>query len=126
MTKEYIELFKILTHGAEVLAERVSDYDTKKGDKKNADMALNMRDNYKEIREKFEKEDFDSKTLTRADYAKLFICAYIVSQNLEAQLKQMEKALQGYRIDLIPKLNRVMEESENTFDAVKLAEELFS
>ena len=126
MTKEYLELFRTLTRGAEVLAERASSYDTEKGDKKSADMALAMRDNYRDLGDRLNNPDFDINSLTRADFAKLFICAFIVSQNLEIQLKQMETALKGYRTDLIPKLDRILNEAENTYEAVKLAEEIFS
>lgn len=125
MNQQYLELFKGVTHAAELLAEQVSQYNLEQGTKKQADLALTMRDDYRSLKEKFEDENFNGESLTRADYAKLLVCAWVVSQNLEERIKQIEKALQGYKIDLLPKLNRILEETENTFQANKLAKELF-
>ena len=49
----------------------------------------------------------------------------IVAQNIEDRIKQQQKAIDGYRIDLIPKLDRILNESNTTEEAIKLANEIF-
>ena len=121
----YINLFKEITHAAQILAERVADYDKENGDKEGSYRALGMRNDYQALNDKLSAENFNFEQLTRSDYAKLYICTLAVTNNLEDIVNHYKKAIQGYRIDLLPKLSRMLEETENHYQAKELAKNLF-
>ena len=123
MNEKYLELFKDIVRTTAVLAERVMDYDKDKNDEKGFQTAQRMRDDYLELNEKLRQDNYK---LERADFARLLVGAIVITQNMETDLKTREKAIQGYKIDVIPKLERVVNESEETEEAQKLAEEVFS
>lgn len=125
MNSSYLELFKQMTRAAELLAEKVADYDNSQEDKKHEEIALTMRDDYKKLRERISRKNFNPINITRAEYAKLFVCAYIVSSNLEQQIEQMKTALRGYKDDVLPKLDRIINETTNDEEVKTLASELF-
>ena len=121
----YIKLFTELAHAVEVTAEQVLEADFKTEDKNGEHAATIMREDYAKLYDKIRDKDFKPEMLDRADYAKLLVGAFIVTQNLEQRIENEKKALQGYKVDVLPKLNRIMEETENTEQAQKLAEEIF-
>ena len=121
----YIKLFTELAHAVEVTAEQVLEADFKTEDKNGEYAATIMREDYAKLYDKIRDKDFKPEMLDRADYAKLLVGAFIVTQNLEQRIENEKKALQGYKVDVLPKLNRIMEETENTEQAQKLAEEIF-
>ena len=63
--------------------------------------------------------------ITKADYAKLLVAAMIITNNIEDRIKSERKAIEGYKIDIIPKLSRVNDETTNDEEAQKLADEIF-
>jgi len=63
--------------------------------------------------------------ITRADYAKLLVAAMIITNNIEDRIKSERKAIEGYKIDIIPKLSRINDETTNDEEAQKLANEIF-
>jgi len=124
MDKVYISLFTEMAHATEVNAERVLEYNKKKGDLKGYSAAKTMRNDFAALYDRFRSPDFDSTTLTKADYAKLLAAAVIVSQQIEKTIEAQKKALQGYKIDTIPKLDRIVN-CKNDEEAMKLANEIF-
>lgn len=125
MDKKYIQLFKELCKTMTLLAEQVMDYNHSQKDSKGEETAQIMRDDYQKLHDRIEAKDFDSNSLQRADFAKLLVGAVVVMQNLEEQVKQRQKAIQGYKIDLIPKLEKVVNETETTEEALEKANEIF-
>lgn len=125
MDKKYIQLFKELCKTMTLLAEQVMDYNHSQKDNKGEETAQIMRDDYQKLYDRIEAKDFDSNSLQRADFAKLLVGAVVVMQNLEEQVKQRQKAIQGYKIDLIPKLEKVVNETETTEEALEKAKEIF-
>jgi hypothetical protein len=81
-----------------------------------------MRDDFANLNDKLANKDYQ---ITLADYAKLFVAAYVVASNLETKIKNEQTALEGYNTDLVPKLTRITSEAKTDEEAQKLAEELF-
>ena len=122
MDKKYLQLFTELAHAVETLSEQVMEYDRQKSDEKGEKTAQSMRDDYAKL---YDKLCGDNVVLTRSEYAKLLVAAYIVVNNIEDRIKGERKAIEGYKIDIIPKLSRINDETTNDADASTLAEEIF-
>jgi len=122
MDKKYLQLFTELAHAVETLSEQVMEYDRQKNDEKGEQTAQSMRDDYAKL---YDKLRGDNVVLTRSEYAKLLVAAYIVVNNIEDRIKGERKAIEGYKIDIIPKLSRINDETTNDTDASTLAEEIF-
>lgn len=125
MDTKYIQLFAQLANSTQVLASQVSNYNLSKQDEKGADTAKTMSEDFTQLYKKISAPDFDAATLTRQDFAKLLVGALIVSQHLENQINNQQTALNGYKEDLIPKLEEVINKSSTTEDAQKVASEIF-
>lgn len=122
MDKKYLQLFTELAHAVETLSEQVMEYDRQKNDEKGERTAQSMRDDYAKL---YDKLRGDNVVLTKSEYAKLLVAAYIVVNNIEDRIKGERKAIEGYKIDIIPKLSRINDETTNDADASALAEEIF-
>lgn len=85
-----------------------------------------MRDNYGELHDRMSNKEFDFNTLTKNDYLKLYFAALIVNNNIEEQIKAQEKVAQGYKIDVMPKLQRIVEETKTEEEVAPLANEIFA
>jgi hypothetical protein len=123
MDKKYLQLFSELAHAVEVLSEQVMEYDRKKNDTKGEQTAQSMRDDYANLYDKLRNNA--EAQITKSDYAKLLVAAYIVVNNIEDRIKGERKAIEGYKIDIIPKLSRINDETTNDAEASALAEEIF-
>lgn len=122
MNEKYFTLFKELAKAAEVIAEQVMEYDHQKKDENGEKTATIMRNDFANLNDKLANKDYQ---ITLADYAKLFVAAYVVANNLETKIKNEQTALDGYNTDLVPKLTRITSEAKTDEEAQKLAEELF-
>ena len=122
MHEKYLTLFKELAKAAEVIAEQVMEYDHQKKDENGEKTATIMRNDFADLNDKLANKDYQ---ITLADYAKLFVAAYVVASNLETKIKNEQIALDGYNTDLVPKLTRITSEAKTDEEAQKLAEELF-
>lgn len=78
-----------------------------------------MRDDYLNLHDKLTNEE----VLDKADFARLLVGAIIVTNQLDARIKNEQKALDGYKIDIIPKLDRI--NNAEADQVASLAEELF-
>jgi len=123
MDKKYLQLFSELAHAVEVLSEQVMEYDRKKNDTKGEQTAQSMRDDYANLYDKLRNNA--EAQITKSDYAKLLVAAYIIVNNIEDRIKGERKAIEGYKIDIIPKLSRINDETTNDTEASALAEEIF-
>ena len=121
MDKKYLQLFTELTSAVEVLSEQVMDYDKAQNDEKGLETAEMMRDDFAALHDKLGTNE----PLTKAEYAKLLVAAMIVANNIEDRIKSERKAIEGYKIDIIPKLSRINDETITDEEAQKLADEIF-
>lgn len=119
MDKKYIELFTLIAQSTANIAEQVMEEHKKNGEEKGYQTAETMRNDFLNLHDKLEMEEL----LNKADYARLLVGAIIVTNQLDARIKNEQKILQGYKIDIIPKLDQI-----NNADATEtkgLAERLF-
>ena len=124
MHQKYAELFTELVHSAELIAEQVMEYDKKKNDEKGMKTAQIMRDDYAKFYDKIRAKDFDFSTLKKADYAKILVATFIIANNMQDQITNMQNVLNGYQQDIIPKLQKVMKVEEEDKMA-EMANEVF-
>lgn len=122
MNEKYLILFKELAKAAEIIAEQVVEYDHQKKDENGEKAATIMKKDFADLNDNLANKDYQ---ITLADYAKLFIAAYVVTNNLETKIKNEQLALDGYNNDLIPKLSRITSEAKTDEEAQKLALEIF-
>ena len=119
MDKRYVELFTLIAQTTANLAERVMEEHKKNNEEKGYQTAEIMRNDFLNLHDKLGTDE----VLNKADYARLLVGAIIVTNQLGARIKSEQKVLQGYKIDIIPKLDQI-----NNADASKtteLAESLF-
>jgi len=121
MDKKYITLFKELAQTTAASAETVMDYDREKGDQKGLDTATIMRDDYQALADKLDEEYQINKT----DIAKLLVGAMIMTNQLQDRINNLKKAVTGYQTDVIPKLQKIVDEAKNDEEVTKMANELF-
>ena len=126
MHQKYIDLFKEISKTTEVLAERVMEYNHTKKDEKGEKTAETMRNDFASLRDKFEKNDFDPTAITKAEYAKLLVGSMIIINNIEDRIANEKKAIEGYKLDLLPKLQRIVNECKTEEETTTLATELFT
>ena len=121
MDKRYRELFTLIAQTIANTAEQVMDLHKSNNEENEYKTAEVMRDDYLNLHDKLTSEE----ELVKADYARLLVGTIIVSTQLDAKIKNEQKALQGYKIDIIPKLDQINNEPDND-KAKQLAEEIFS
>ena len=119
MDKRYRELFTLISQSVSNLAEQVMNDHQDKGEDKQQETAQIMRDDYLNLHNKLT----NGEELNKADFARLLVGAIIVTNQLGARIKNEQKALDGYKLDVIPKLDRINNTEEE--EVASLAEELF-
>ena len=65
----------------------------------------------------------ESVVIDKADYARLLVGAIIFANQLDTRIKSEQKTLQGYKIDIIPKLDQI--NNADASETAELAESLF-
>ena len=125
MDKTYVTLFTELAHATEVLSEKVLEVNKKKNDERGINAAETMRRDYAGLYDQMRAKDFDPSTLGRKEYAKFLVGAIIMAQQLDRQITTLKTSLQGYKIDVIPKLERIVNETKTDEESQALASELF-
>ena len=126
MDKTYLTLFTELAHASEVIAEQVMELNKSHQDDKGIETAQIMRDDFAQLYNMMRKEDFDPNILGKREYAKLLVGAIIVANQLDNKIKAEQKALDGYKIDTIPKLERIVNETNSQEEIQALSNELFT
>ena len=121
MDKSYRSLFTEMCKTAQVLAEQVMDYDKKQGDEKGFATAEMMRNDYQKLEDVLS----EGKEPTYTDYTKLLAAAYIVMNNIQDRINTEKKVVENYKINIIPKLSRIMDETKDNEELMKsLSDEL--
>lgn len=119
MDKRYIELFTLIAQTTANLAEQVMEEHEKNGEEKGRQTAETMRNDFLNLHDKLGTDE----VLNKADYARLLVGAIIVTNQLNARIENEQKALQGYKIDIIPKLDQI--NNADASETIELAESLF-
>ena len=119
MDKKYTELFTLISQSVANLAEQVMNNHQDKGETKEQETAQIMRDDYMTLHDKL----IAGEDLVKADFARLLVGTIIVTNQLDARIKNEQKALDGYKIDVIPKLDRINNTEPD--EVPSLAAELF-
>lgn len=120
MDKRYVELFTLISQNVANLAEQVMNDHQDKGEVKGQETAQIMRDDYLDLHSKLSAGE----DLVKADFARLLVGAIIVTNQLDARIKNEQKALDGYKLDIIPKLDRI--NNAEVDEIPSLAAELFN
>lgn len=119
MDKRYVELFTLIAQTTANLAEQVMEEHKKNNEEKGYQTAETMRNDFLNLHNKLGTDE----VLDKADYARLLVGAIIVTNQLDARIKSEQKALQGYKIDIIPKLDQI--NNADASETTELAESLF-
>ena len=123
MESKYLNLFKELARATAVTAEQVMDYNHNQNDEQGLKTAETMRDDFQKLYDKLADEKFDG-ILTKAEYAKLLVGAYIINNNLRTKVAELKKSIQGYEEELIPRLQKIIDSSEDQY--LSIAEEILT
>ena len=83
--------------------------------------AMKMRDDFAALRDKLVSEEC---VLTKEEYVELTVATYIASNQIQNRISELRKALKGYNEKILPKLNRILDETKNDEEAKKLADEI--
>ena len=124
MDKKYIKLFEELAHNTAISAEKVMDYDIEKQDKQGYETAQIMRNNYEDLKTRIS-EAGNNYMLTKSDAAKLTVSTIITLNQLQDQVNLLQKAIAGYKNNLLPKLQEIVDTAESDEMAQQLANEKF-
>ena len=119
MDKRYVELFTLIAQTTANLAEQVMEEHKKNNEEKGYQTAETMRNDFLDLHDKLGTDE----VLDKADYARLLVGAIIVTNQLDARIKSEQKALRGYKIDIIPKLDQI--NNTDASETTELAENLF-
>lgn len=119
MNKKYVDLFTLIAQTTANLAEQVMEEHKKNNEEKGYQTAETMRNDFLNLHDKLGTDE----VLDKADYARLLVGAIIVANQLDARIKNEQKALQGYKIDIIPKLDQI--NNADASETTELAESLF-
>ena len=111
MHKKYLDLFTELTRATATAAEQVMDYDKTLEDEDGYEKAKALRDDFEKLNDKLTAEEFDG-TLDKADFAKLLIGAYVITNNLRDKITILKKSIDGYEKDLMPKLQEIIDSND--------------
>ena len=120
MDSIYLELFTLIAQQVANLAEQVMNDHQDKGETKEQETAQTMRDDYLNLHDKLT----TNQELNKADYARILVGAIIVANQLDARIKNEQKALDGYKLDIIPKLDQI--NNTDYDDVPALAAKLFT
>lgn len=119
MDKRYIELFTLIAQTTANIAEQVMEEHKKNNEEKGYQTAETMRNDFLDLHDKLGTDE----VLSKADYARLLVGAIIVANQLNTRIENEKKALHGYKMDIIPKLDQI--NNADVSETEKLAESLF-
>ena len=122
MNEKYKTLFALIAQNMENIAERAMEDDKAKNDMQAYKTAKEMRSKYARLHDLL-----TSKTVeyipVKNDIIDLYIATNIVAQQIETRVRREQTALQGYRLDLIPKLEKAMENEDEIEKIFAIQEE---
>ena len=124
MNEKYKTLFALIAQNMENIAERVMEDDKAKNDIQAYKTAKEMRSKYARLHDLLTSKTVEY-TPVKNDIIDLYIGANIIAQQVEARVKREQTALQGYKFDLIPKLEKAMK-SEDEIEKIFTIQEEFN
>ena len=122
MNEKYKTLFALIAQNMESIAERAMEDDKAKNDMQGYKTAKEMRSKYARLHDLLTSKTIDY-TPVKNDIIDLYIGANIIAQQLEARVKREQTALQGYRLDLIPRLEKAMKNEDEIEKIFTIQEE---
>lgn len=122
MNEKYKTLFALIAQNMENIAERAMEDDKAKNDMQAYKTAKEMRSKYARLHDLLTSKTVEY-TPVKNDIIDLYIGANIVAQQLEARVRREQTALQGYRLDLIPKLEKAMKNEDEIEKIFTIQEE---
>lgn len=120
MDSRYLELFTLIAQQIANLAEQVMNDHQDKEETKEQETAQTMRDDYLNLHDKLT----SNQELNKADYARILVGAIIITNQLTTRIQNEQKALDGYKLDIIPKLDQI--NNANYDEVPSLAAKLFT
>jgi len=125
MDKKYVLLFKDIAKATVISASSVMDYNREKGDEKGLETATLMRNDFQNLVNVIEAAG-DDYVPTQPEAARLLVGSYVMANQLNDKIKAINKAITGYKDDVIPKLQKIVDEA-GTDEALakKMANEFF-
>lgn len=124
MDKKYVTLFKELARATAVSAETVMDYDKQKGDEKGLQAATSLRNDFQELADII-KDAGDDYVPNKLESARLLIGAMIMANQLQNKIEGLKTAMAGYQTEIIPKLQDIVNNTENDDEAREKANQVF-
>jgi hypothetical protein len=125
MDKKYVTLFKDLAQATAISAESVMEYDRKINDEKGLETATVMRDDFQKLVDII-KEAGDDYAPTQPEAARLLVGAMVMVNQLQDKINTLRKAVTGYQTDVIPKLQKIVDEAgPDNEKAKQMANEIF-
>jgi hypothetical protein len=106
----------------ENIAERAMEDDKAKNDMQGYKTAKEMRSKYARLHDLLISKTVEY-TPVKNDIIDLYIGANIVTQQIEARVKNEQAAIQGYKLDLIPKLAKAMKNEDEIEKIFTIQEE---
>ena len=122
MNEKYKTLFALIAQNMENIAERAMEDDKAKNDMQAYKTAKEMRSKYARLHDLLTSKTVEY-TPVKNDIIDLYIGANIVAQQIEARVRREQTAIQGYRLDLIPKLEKAMKNEDEIEKIFTIQEE---
>lgn len=122
MNEKYKTLFALIAQNMESIAERAMENDKAKNDMQGYKTAKEMRSKYARLHDLLTSKTVDY-TPVKNDIIDLYIGANLITQQIEARVKREQAALQAYRLDLIPKLEKAMKNEDEIEKIFTIQEE---
>ena len=122
MNEKYKTLFALIAQNMENIAERVMEDNKAKNDMQAYKTAKEMRSKYARLHDLLTSKTVEY-TPVKNDIIDLYIGANIVTQQIEACMKNEQAAIQGYKLDLIPKLAKAMKNEDEIEKIFTIQEE---
>ena len=122
MNEKYKTLFALIAQNMENIAERAMEDDKAKNDMQAYKTAKEMRSKYARLHDLLTSKIVEYIPV-KNDIIDLYIGANIVAQQIEVRVKREQTALQGYRLDLIPKLEKAMKNEDEIEKIFAIQEE---
>lgn len=122
MNEKYKTLFALIAQNMENIAERAMEDDKAKNDIQAYKTAKEMRSKYAHLYDLLTSKTVEYIPM-KNDIIDLYIGANIIAQQVEARVKREQAALQGYKLDLIPKLEKAMKNEDEIEKIFTIQEE---
>lgn len=122
MNEKYKTLFALIAQNMENIAERAMEDDKAKNDMQAYKTAKEMRSKYARLHDLLTSKTVEY-TPVKNDIIDLYIGTNIVAQQIEARIRREQTALQGYRLNLIPKLEKAMKNEDEIEKIFTIQEE---